>query len=279
VASSRSRQRKLARDRYERQLARRAQRQRRRRQIQAAVGAFLLVGLIVTGTVWLVGGFEPEPPAAAEPERCTWLPREPSPERIEAGIPQANPEIFGDRVVSLDIDAGPAGAGEVELSVVIDVDPCAVASLEHLAAQGFYDGTTCHEISFGALRCGDPSGTGRGGPAYAFSAGENIPLVPDGAGDGDDPDGGDAPLVYPAGTVAFGETTGGGGSQFMIFYQDFHTDSPLWSVIGEVTRGLDLIQAIGAAGTAEDSVAPREEVTIQAVRVVDPHAPGAVDGS
>lgn len=273
MASSRSRQRKLARDRYERQLARRAHKERRRRQIQAGVGALVMVGLIVAGSVWLLSGPDEQPPLQTEPERCVWLPREASTERIEVGTPPGNPPVFGDRVVTVDLDAGANGAGEVEITLAVEVDPCSVASLEHLADQGFYDGTTCHAISFSALRCGDPSGTGRGGPTYSFWAGENIPVVED------DEDGDERPPAYPAGTVAFGDATGGGGSQFMIFFEDFHTDSPLWSVIGKVTGGMELIEAIGEAGTVEDSLAPLETVTINTLHVVDPDAPGAGDGS
>ena len=56
--------------------------------------------------------------------------------------------------------------------------PCAAASIAHLASRSFYDNTKCHEITAeGALRCGDPSGTGLGGPTYSFYD-ENVPTVP-----------------------------------------------------------------------------------------------------
>ena len=58
MASSRDRQRKLARARLDRQMARRAARMRRRRQIQAGVGAAAALLLIVAGAVWLGGGFD-----------------------------------------------------------------------------------------------------------------------------------------------------------------------------------------------------------------------------
>ncbi len=279
MASSRSRQRKLARVRYERQLARRAQKERRRRQILAGVGVAVMVGLIVVGSMALLGGSGEEPPPQSEPGRCVWLPHEASTERIDAGTPPENPPIFGERVVTMEVDAGSNGSGEVELTLTVDVDPCSVASLEHLAAQGFYDETTCHAVAFQALFCGDPSGTGRGGPTYSFWAGENIPPAADDGDDEDGEDGEEREPAYPAGTVAFGDLTGGGGSQFLIFYEDFDTDSPLWSVIGRVTGGMELIEAIGKAGTVEGSLAPAETVTITSLRVVDPEAQGAEDDS
>ena len=65
--------------------------------------------------------------------------------------------------------------------ITVDLDlanaPCAGASLAYLASKKFYDNTTCHEITAeGALRCGDPSGTGQGGPTYTFY-GENVPAA------------------------------------------------------------------------------------------------------
>lgn len=272
MAPTRSRQRKLARDKYERQLARRAERQRRRRQIQAAIGAFLLVALIVVSVVWLAGGFESEPEPQAT-DACTWLPQEGDPNRMEAGTPPGNPATAGGRTATIALDAGDTGSGEVELSLRVASDPCAIASLEHLAAQGFYNGTACHELADGALRCGDPSGTGFGGPAYSFFA-ENVPDPAPG-------EDGEPPVVYPAGTVAFGDTFGSAGSQFLLFFEDYRTDDPLWSIIGEVTGGMDLLAAVGEAGTAEDSTAPAEEVQIRTLTVADPEAAdqGSIDES
>jgi peptidyl-prolyl cis-trans isomerase B (cyclophilin B) len=276
VAPTRSRQRKLARDKYERQMVRRAHRQRRRRQIQAAIGAAVILAVVVVGVVWLTGGFEREPePAVADD--CLWLPQEGDPNRLEAGTPPGNPATTGVRTATLALDAGSAGAGEVELALTVDADPCAVASLEYLAAQGFYNGTTCHELAFGALRCGDPTGTGVGGPAYTFWP-DNVPSLPP---DEDGTDNGEPPLIYPAGTVAFGDSFGSAGSQFLIFYEDFHTDEPLWSIIGEVTSGMALLEAVAQMGTAEESTAPAEQVRVEFVAVVDPEGdePPALDES
>src|SRR5689334_12264260 len=55
VASSRERQRKLARAKMERQMARRATRARRNRQIQAGIVAGVVVLLVVLGSLWLGG--------------------------------------------------------------------------------------------------------------------------------------------------------------------------------------------------------------------------------
>ena len=53
--------------------------------------------------------------------------------------------------------------------------PCAAASFAYLAGKKFFDNTKCHGITTeGALQCGDPSGTGLGGPTYRFPD-ENVP--------------------------------------------------------------------------------------------------------
>ena len=57
--------------------------------------------------------------------------------------------------------------------------PCTTASFTYLASKNFFDNTTCHRpdhrpASY-VLQCGDPTGTGSGGPAYTF-ADENLPV-------------------------------------------------------------------------------------------------------
>jgi peptidyl-prolyl cis-trans isomerase B (cyclophilin B) len=251
-------------------MVRRAQRQRRRRQLQAGIGAFLVVALLVVGSVWLLGGFDRQETGPSDrAERCQWLPQAPGPDRIDVGTPPVEPPTSGTRTVTMAVDAGGTGSGEITFDITLDSDPCATASLQHLAAEGFYDGTTCHELVSGALRCGDPRGSGLGGPAYSFTSGQHLPTPAKDTGAEDQP-----PLMYPAGTVAFGDPSGIGGSQFLLFYEDFRTDTPLWSVIGEVTGGMDLLDGIGAAGTSDSSNAPVDAVVIKSLIVTDPEVVG-----
>lgn len=75
----------------------------------------------------------------------------------------------------------PARQGEVEatiatsvgdIDIVLDADaaPCTVNSFISLAEQGYFDDTTCHRIIGGfMMQCGDPSGTGTGGPGYSYA--------------------------------------------------------------------------------------------------------------
>lgn len=294
MASSKSRQRKLERERYERKLVRRAEQQRRRRRIQAGVGMVVTLAVLTTGTAWLMGAFESPPPGPEAIDRCTWLPQD-DPGRVDVGLPAENPPEEGTLVATLELEAGEAGSGEVAFEMSRADEPCGAASMEHLAAAGFYDGLTCHEITAeGALRCGSPDGGNDGGPAYSFYA-ENWPIEPPGEeGATPDPTGSpegespsaeespaadDGPTVwYPAGTVALADVVGASGSQLLFFYKDSTVENPTWPVLGTVTEGLDLLAEIGAAGSEEELPGPPvDQVEIGSLTVAEPG--GAPDES
>ncbi|PKQ17535.1 MAG: peptidylprolyl isomerase, partial [Actinobacteria bacterium HGW-Actinobacteria-8] len=88
--------------------------------------------------------------------------------------------------------------------------PQAVASFASLANQGFFDATDCHRLTTAGifvLQCGDPTGTGTGGPPYRFGPIENAPVD----------------NLYAAGTLAMARQPGDAssmGSQFFIVYED-----------------------------------------------------------
>lgn len=112
--------------------------------------------------------------------------------------------------------------------------PCAVNSFVHLAGQGYFDGTRCHRLSLQTafyLQCGDPTGTGAGGPGYDFAAEL------------------DGHETYRAGTVAMATANGRNGSQFFIVTED--CDMPArYTIIGTVDRaGLTAARAVAARGS------------------------------
>jgi peptidyl-prolyl cis-trans isomerase B (cyclophilin B) len=138
--------------------------------------------------------------------------------------------------------------------IVIDLDgklaPQTVASFIFLSQQKFYDDVPCHRLvtsGIYVLQCGDPTGTGSGGPGYEYGL-ENAPA------DGD----------YPTGSVAMARTQdpNSNGSQFFIVYADTQLPAPGYSIFGKVVSGLPLVQAIAANGIGSDGVAPAQPISI-----------------
>ncbi|MFC7550973.1 peptidylprolyl isomerase [Plantactinospora sp. GCM10030261] len=282
MPSSRDRQRKLARAKLDRQLARRAAALRRRRRIQAGVGAAVALVLVGVGGFWALGGFDREPEPVAT-EICSWTPvnAEDNPNVKDVGRPATTDlPTSGTRPMTITTNLG--------RPITVDLDltdaPCAGASFSYLAGKTFFDNTKCHEITTeGAVRCGDPSGTGQGGPTYSY-AGENLPQAPEPAAS---PAPGQPPL-YPAGTVALvGNPPGSYGSQFLIFFKDFNPSSASYPVIGQVTSGLEVVATIGAVPTVDNgsgsTVKPEKDVVIQTLTVGEVStaapSPGTPSGS
>ncbi|WP_089155753.1 peptidylprolyl isomerase [Micromonospora sp. NBS 11-29] len=269
MASSRDRQRKLARAKLDRQLARRAAAAKRRRQIQAGVGAAVVLALIVAGSAWALGAFDSEPEKQAAEDVCLWTPQDGTGNTNlkDVGTP-ATKDLPTSGVRPMTVTTNQGGPVTVELDLA--ASPCGAASLAHLASRSFYNDTKCHEITTeGALRCGDPSGTGIGGPTYSF-ADEDVPDGPTAS-----PAPGQPP-AYPKGTVALiSNPPGSNGSQFLIFFKDFNPAKPAYSVVGKVTGGLDVVEKIGALPTVDNGsgskVKPKTDVVIQSLTVGEPN--------
>ncbi|WP_433295068.1 peptidylprolyl isomerase [Actinoplanes sp. CA-030573] len=278
MASSRDRQRKLARAKLDRQMARRAARERRRRRIYAGVGAGVAVLLIVAGIAWIGGAFDSDPKTeAADQDVCAWTPQSATTNTNlkDVGTPPTKGiPTDGTSTMTVTTDQGDP--------IVVDLDrvssPCGAEDLRYLASKNFYDNTTCHEITtYGAIRCGDPSGTGLGGPTYSVYS-ENTPAAPDpspsaGAGKATTP-------LYPKGTVALiGNPPGTNGSQFLIFFKDYAPVTPEFSIVGAVTGGLATVEKIGkipvVADAAGDKVKPKTKITIKTLTVGQAAAPSA----
>jgi peptidyl-prolyl cis-trans isomerase B (cyclophilin B) len=164
-------------------------------------------------------------------------------------------------------------AGAIPVTLEPTQAPCAVNSLVSLADQGFFDNTTCHRLStqgYFVLQCGDPTGTGRGGPGYRFADElvENDPrLQPCGTEAGQDY------CTYNAGTVAMANSgPNTNGSQFFLVYGNSKFP-PDYTVLGHMdAAGLAVVKAIAAKGIgtpnniAPGDGTPKEPVTITSVK-------------
>ncbi|MDR2722469.1 MAG: peptidylprolyl isomerase [Cellulomonadaceae bacterium] len=153
-------------------------------------------------------------------------------------------------------------AGDIVMELDGAAAPQAVANFIALARDGFFTNTSCHRLvtsGIFVLQCGDPEGTGMGGPGWNFGPIENAPA--------DD--------VYPAGTLAMARVGGNAysmGSQFFLVYEDSTIPSDQaggYTVFGRITSGLDVVQSIandGVEGGASDG-SPATQVVIEGVEV------------
>jgi peptidyl-prolyl cis-trans isomerase B (cyclophilin B) len=215
--------------------------------ISGATVALGLAGLLAASVTQAA----PRHPGAARQHaaKVTVLPRTGVP-RVVRSVPADQnscgyvPAIPADRFVGLP-DFTPAKAaqpydavlnttqGKIVFSALTAAAPCTTYSFRFLAEHGYFNKTHCHRLTVQfiyVLQCGDPTGTGSGGPGYEFND-ENL-----------------AGATYPAGTVAManaGPNTN--GSQFFICWKDT-TLSPNYTPFGTVIAGMNVLQKIAAAG-------------------------------
>lgn len=161
-------------------------------------------------------------------------------------------------------DAEPSASGQVsatiatsvgDLAVTLDADaaPCTVNSFLSLANQAYFDRTTCHRLTtqgIFVLQCGDPTGSGTGGPGYSFS---------------DELTGTE---TYEAGVLAMANAGADtNGSQFFIVYADSQLP-PAYTVFGHLDpASTEIVAEVAADGTENGGAdgAPKTPVEIKAV--------------
>lgn len=268
--TSSKRRREVARAKAERQAARRAeasQRRGNRNRILAIVAVVAVVGGVLA---WVVLNRSSNPTDTASPTE-TVAPSEsaaPSDDAAptESAAPSESASPSDEATTQPDPDCSPAPAtrpddlswpeapkdavkpdttytmtlatncGEIVIETLPAEAPATVASMAFLTGEGYFDLTACHRLTtegIFVLQCGDPAGNGTGGPGYSIPD-ENLPA--EGAAN------------YPAGTVAMANAgPGTGGSQFFIVYADTTLPSG-YTIWGKVTKGLDVVEGIAAAG-------------------------------
>ena len=255
MSGKKDRQRKLARERMLRQQARRAERDRKARQITiVAVICCVVVGLGVGGYFLFAGPGSSKAAAvsatsSATPSVTTCSYQASGTAARNVGLPPAKPDSQASYQATIHTNRG-----DVVIDLLNSKATCTVNSFVYLAAKKYFNGTHCHRLSTVnpfVLQCGDPTGTGKGGPGYKF-ADENL-----------------AGAKYTPGTVAMannGPNTN--GSQFFLVYKN----SPLpasYTPFGKVVKGLGIIQNVAKAGSdnAAGDGHPKEKVVIESVTI------------
>jgi cyclophilin family peptidyl-prolyl cis-trans isomerase len=275
-----NKQRREAAQRHlQRQLERRAELARRRRR-NALVGVGVLVVLLVGSVVLLITGIggggkgtsSASGSSSAAASGSTAAPTTNADGTIncnyakdtsgntnlkDVGIPDTTVPTQGTDVLKM-----ATNQGDLTLSLNRSSAPCAAASFTYLASKKFFDGSPCHrevnEPTFGVLQCGDPTGSGSGGPSYTYRQETT------------------SKTTYPRGTIAMANTgkPNSTGSQFFLCFTDTQLP-PNYSAVGTVDQaGLAVLDKVAAAGndgsfaSSAGGGAPKLPVTISSMSVV-----------
>jgi peptidyl-prolyl cis-trans isomerase B (cyclophilin B) len=159
-------------------------------------------------------------------------------------------------------------AGNIGLQLDNAKAPCTVNSFASLAQQGYFNDTPCHRLTTSptlwVLQCGDPTGSGTGGPGYQFDNEYPTDQYPKFAPSAEQP------VVYPRGTLAMANSgPGTNGSQFFLVYKDSQLP-PLYTAFGTIDEtGLATLDKIAEAGVVgeEPDGKPSMDVTIKTVEL------------
>jgi peptidylprolyl isomerase len=161
-------------------------------------------------------------------------------------------------VLSTAVAAAPAGSpadrvwlttknGRAEIQLRPDLAPKAVAQMEALVRQGFYNGLKFHRVIAGFMaQTGDPTGTGNGG--------SKLPDLPAEF----------TPTPFVRGTVGMARTNdpNSANSQFFICYGDESFLNNKYTVVGQVISGMNVIDKI-KKGDPESGAVDAPEVIVK----------------
>ena len=145
--------------------------------------------------------------------------------------------------------------GEFEITLDAKRAPITGGSFKYLADKKFFDGLWFHRIEPGfVIQGGDPEGTGNGGPGYSV---EEAPP---------------SDLTYDKYIVAMAKTqtepAGTSGSQFFVVTGDGAASLPPdYALLGEVTKGQDVVDKIGAIEKDGQTGQPASAVVMESIKV------------
>ena len=119
--------------------------------------------------------------------------------------------------------------GDILIQLYADKAPLAVNSFVFLAKNGWFDGVTFHRVIPGFVaQAGDPSGTGLGGPGYFFKNEISSDLV-----------------YNKPGVVGMANSgTDTNGSQFFITYAPSPNLDGAYTIFGQVSKGMDVVESL-----------------------------------
>ena len=273
MAGKKDRQRRLARERLARQEQRRAEQARKVRVRAMATGGVCVVAALAVGGYFLFGTGGGKSSAASgkatakatasasasssaatvsEPAHtCTYAKSGTAARKVS--LPATKPDYQASYQATL-----ATNRGNIVINLANSKATCTVNSFVSLAKQSYFSNTKCHRLTTSGiyvLQCGDPTGTGQGGPGYDFGN-ENL-----------------TGAKYTAGTVAMANTgqPNSNGSQFFLVYKNSTTLPASYTPFGTITQGLPILDAIAKAGSDNSNGTgdghPKESVVIKSVTI------------
>ncbi|NUS10217.1 MAG: peptidylprolyl isomerase [Streptomyces sp.] len=257
------RRRQLAREKFERQQARRVDHHRKSQRRNAIIAAVVVVAVAGGGGAWAAGAFDGSSKkktddagasASATPSASASASASTTPTAVHdpcakpaAGSPgtatwKKKPAMSIDKSAKYTFTLQTT-CGAMPITLDAAKAPETVNSFKFLADKGFFDHTRCHRLTTAGiyvLQCGDPTASGSGGPGYSLPD-ENLTAFGKADASG--------VVTYPAGTVAMANSgPNTGGSQFFLVYKDSPLQ-PNYTPFGTLSAdGLKVLDKIAGAG-------------------------------
>jgi cyclophilin family peptidyl-prolyl cis-trans isomerase len=216
-----------------------------RRWIVLAGFAVIAVAVVIAILVGRGGG-DDESTTTASAEGCRSV-EAPEPKDVSYKAPPQTVQK-GEKLTAV----VETSCGTFDIALDSERAPKTVNSFVFLSEKGLYDGLDFHRIApeF-VIQGGDPEGTGNGGPGYSVV--EKPP----------------ANLAYTKGVVAMAKTPaeppGTSGSQFFVVTSADAGLPPEYALVGEVDKGLDVVERIGKLGDPEQK--PTQTVLIEKITI------------
>jgi len=136
--------------------------------------------------------------------------------------------------------------GRVIIEMQPDLAPQHVARIKELVSQKFYDGLKFHRVIEGFMvQTGDPLGNGTGG------SGKNIPAEFN-----------DAPHMRGTVSMARAQDVNSADSQFFICLEDARFLDGQYTVWGQVTQGMEIVDKIKKGNSNDNGTVTNPDVII-----------------
>lgn len=266
MSSKDQRRRQLAREKFERQQQRRAEARKKIRRRNSVIAVAAAVAVAVGAGAYAGGlgsGTSDDSPSASPSASAGSGCRKAAAGKPATARWKTEPALTIDRKARYTFTLDTT-CGVIPISLDAAEAPHTANSFAFLAGKGFFDHTRCHRLvtaGIYVLQCGDPTGTGTGGPGYTLPD-ENLTAFGKAV---------NGTVTYPAGTVAMANTgqKHTGGSQFFLVYRNSPLP-PSYTPFGTVgSAGMKVLRKIAAAGesTGAGDGAPNADVVIDKATV------------